>query len=305
MANELTVKVGSQSFQNPIIAASGTFGFGEEMRAYMDISTLGGISTKGFTRKPRAGNPAPRVAECTSGMLNAVGLQNPGLDYVIEHELPMMENAGATIIANIAGDEVDDYVYLCRALQNTAVKTIELNLSCPNVKSGCIVFGTEPEAIEALTKACVAVSEIPIWVKLTPNVTSIVACAEAAKNGGAAAVSLINTLMGMAIDLESRRPVLRNNTGGYSGPAVKPVALRMVNEIYRSVDIPIVGMGGIRTANDVLEFVMAGASAVQIGTATLIDPYILTKIIAELPAALEKIGARTVAELTGSLRLWD
>lgn len=305
MAIDLTVNVGTAQFKNPLIAASGTFGFGEEMRAYMDISALGGISTKGFTRKPKAGNPAPRVAECAAGMLNAVGLQNPGLEYVLEHELPRMTAAGATIIANVAGDEVEDYVFLCQALQNTAVHVIELNLSCPNVKSGCIVFGTQPEAIEMLTKACVAVSDKPIWVKLTPNVTSISAAAEAAKRGGASAVSLINTLLGMAIDLESRRPILRNNTGGYSGPAVKPVALRMVSEVYRNVDIPIVGMGGIRSANDVLEFLMAGASAVQIGTATLIDPYLPGKILQDLPAALARIGAQSAAELTGTLKLWD
>ncbi len=305
MAIDLTVKVGSAQFKNPLIAASGTFGFGEEMSQYMDISELGGISTKGFTRKPKAGNPAPRVAECAAGMLNSVGLQNPGLNYVLEHELPLMASKGASIIANVAGDEPEDYVYLCRALQNTAVQVIELNLSCPNVKSGCIIFGTQPAAIETLTSACVAVSDKPIWVKLTPNVTSISATAEAARRGGASAVSLINTLMGMAIDLETRRPILRNNTGGYSGPGIKPVALRMVNEVYRNVDIPIVGMGGIRSADDVLEFLMAGASAVQIGTATLIDPYLPSKILRDLPAALARIGAKSAAEISGTLKLWD
>ncbi len=305
MAIDLSVEVAGLKLKNPLIAASGTFGFGEEMSAYMDISGLGGVSTKGFTRLPRAGNPAPRVVECAAGMLNAVGLQNPGLDYVLEHELPMMQALGATIIANVAGEEVDDYVYVCQRLQNSGVSAIELNLSCPNVKSGCIVFGTDPQAIEYLTKACAAESDIPLWVKLTPNVSSVSACAEAAQKGGAQAVSLINTLMGMAIDLQSRRPVLRNNTGGYSGPAVKPVALRMVNEVYRNVDIPIVGMGGIASADDVLEFMLAGASAVQIGTATLVNPYLPKQIIADLPEALKRCKADSAAELTGSLKLWD
>ncbi len=302
---DLTVEVGPQTFKNPLIAASGTFGFGEEMQTFMDISRLGGISTKGFTPKPRAGNPSPRVAECKAGMLNSVGLQNPGLDYVIRHELPLMQRAGATIIANVAGDSLEDYVMMCEALQNSPVKCIELNLSCPNVKNGCIVFGTDPNMIEILTRACVEVSRIPLWVKLTPNVGSVSACAAAAKRGGAAAVSLINTLLGMAVDLETRRPVLRNNTGGYSGPGIKPVALRMVNEVYRSVDIPIVGMGGISTAEDVLEFIMAGASAVQIGTATLIDPMVFERVLADLPLVMFRYGIRSLKELRGSLKLWD
>lgn len=304
MAVTLKVKVGALELMNPLIMASGTFGFGEEMRAYMDIARLGGISTKGFTLRPRAGNPPPRVAECRAGMLNAVGLQNPGLEYVLEHELPAMARAGATIIANVAGSLPEDYVAVCRALQGSAVAAIELNLSCPNVSQGCMAFGSDPEAIERLTAACAAVSSIPLWVKLTPNVTSVTDCALAAERGGAAALSLINTLLGMAIDIESRRPVLRNNTGGYSGPAVKPVALRMVSEVYRAVKIPVVGMGGISCAEDVLEFLIAGAAAVQIGTATLVDPYLPARILEALPAALERIGARSAAELTGTLELW-
>lgn len=302
---DLSVKVDQVTLKNPLIAASGTFGFGREMAEFYDISALGGISTKGFTPFPRIGNQPPRVAECDCGMLNAVGLQNPGVEIVKKEELPFMRSANATIIANIAGDSIEDYIFLTEQLQDEEIAAIELNLSCPNVKEGCITFGSDAQAIKKVTAECVKRSRHPIWVKLTPNVTAIDEMAKAAEEGGASAVSLINTLLGMVIDIKTRRPVLHNNTGGYSGPAVKPVALRMVSEVYQAVSIPIVGMGGISSAEDVAAFMIAGASAVQIGTGLLIDPVLPWQIIEDLPLLCEKLEVENIAELTGTLKLWE
>ncbi len=300
---DLSVEVGDVRLKNPLIAASGCFGFGREASCFMDISELGGIAAKAVTRELRRGNPPVRVAETASGMLNAVGLQNPGIATYLEEELPFMEEAGVFIIQNIAGDTVEDYVELARALQPTSVPVLEMNLSCPNVAHG-LSFGADPELIREVVREVRAVWDRAIWVKLTPNITSITDAARAAKEAGADAVCLINTLLGMAIDAKSRRPVIRNNTGGLSGPAVKPIALRMVNEIYRNVDIPIVGMGGIVTAEDVMEFLIAGASAVQIGTANLLEPTIMSRMIPELETWLREQQVHSIASLTGTLELW-
>lgn len=300
---DLSVKVGEVELKNPLIAASGCFGFGRDAARYMDISALGGISAKAVTPLPRRGNPPVRVAETASGMLNAVGLQNPGIDAYLRDVLPFMEEHGVFIIQNIAGDSVEDYVNLARRLQPTSIPVLEMNLSCPNVKHG-LSFGADPALIREVVTAVRAVWDRALWVKLTPNITSIVAAARAAHEAGADAVSLINTLLGMAIDVKTRRPVIHNNTGGLSGPAVKPVALRMVSEIYRQVDIPIVGMGGIQSATDVIEFFLAGASAVQIGTANLIHPTIMPEILTDLENWLEAEGIERIADLTGQLELW-
>lgn len=300
---DLSVRVGEVELKNPLIAASGCFGFGRDAARYMDISKLGGIAAKAVTTEPRRGNAPVRVAETASGMLNAVGLQNPGIDAYLRNELPFMEAHDVFVIQNIAGDSVEDYVELARRLQPTSVSVLEMNLSCPNVQHG-LSFGADPKLILEVVTAVRAVWDRALWVKLTPNITSIVEAAEAARLGGADAVCLINTLLGMAIDIRSRRPVIRNNTGGLSGPAVKPVALRMVSEIYRNVDIPIVGMGGIQSATDVIEFLLAGASAVQIGTANLIHPTIMPDILADLEAWLAAEGIDRIADLTGTLELW-
>ncbi|NJP39512.1 dihydroorotate dehydrogenase [Oscillospiraceae bacterium HV4-5-C5C] len=300
---DLSVQVGPSRLKNPVVAASGTFGFGREAQAFMDLKRLGGISAKAVTVEPRLGNLPPRTAETASGLLNSVGLQNPGLQHYLAHELPFMQSAGFFIVQNIAGDTVEDYVQLAEALDQTAVQVIELNLSCPNVKHG-LSFGAKPPLIREVTAAVRKVTTKPLWVKLTPNVTSIAEAAQAAREGGADAVSLINTLLGLAIDWRSRRPILHNNTGGLSGPAVKPVALRMVNEVYRTVDLPIVGMGGIMTAEDVLEFMLAGASCVQVGTANLLHPQAMPQIIRDLERLCQEQGIARLSQLVGQLQLW-
>ncbi len=299
----LGVNVGGVKLKNPLIAASGCFGFGREAASFMDISNLGGLAAKAVTREMRRGNPPHRVAETASGMLNAVGLQNPGIERYLAEELPFMEEHGVFIIQNIAGDTVEDYVELAKRLQPTSVPVLELNLSCPNVAHG-LSFGADPKLIYEVVAAVRLVWDRALWVKLTPNITSISAAARAAKDAGADAVSLINTLLGMAIDAKTRRPVIHNNTGGLSGPAIKPVALRMVSEVYRNVDIPIVGMGGISTAEDVVEFMLAGASAVQIGTANLINPTMMPRLLAELENWLSREGINDISTLTGTLELW-
>jgi dihydroorotate dehydrogenase (NAD+) catalytic subunit len=302
---DLSTNVGSLLFQNPVIAASGTFGFGREMGKFMDLSCLGGICTKGMTLKPRAGNPPPRAAETASGMLNSVGLQNPGIQAFLSAELPFMREQGCRIIANIAGHTPEEYFEMCRILDGQPVDAIELNLSCPNVKEGCMTIGSDARMIEKLVSEARRMTRKPLWAKLTPNVTSIADMALAAEAGGADAVVLINTLLGMAIDWRSQRPVLRNNTGGLSGPAIKPVALRMVSESRRAVKIPIVGAGGVMNGNDVLEFMTAGASAVQVGTANLISPTACQDIINECSQLLEEAGEPCAAGLIGSLQLWE
>lgn len=302
---DLKVSVGSLELANPVIAASGTFGFGREMAQYQDLSLLGGISSKGLTMKPRAGNLPPRVAETSSGMLNSVGLQNPGLACFLDQELPYMKTLGCRVIANIAGHENEEYLEMCLQLEASSVDAIELNLSCPNVKAGCMLIGSDSRLIEQLVKAVRKVTSKPLWAKLTPNVTSISEMALAAEAGGADAVVMINTLLGLAIDRQTRRPILRNNTGGLSGPAIKPVALRMVAETYRAVKIPIVGLGGIMNGNDALEFMIAGASAVQIGTANLISPTACHDIIQEMEQIARTDGVKSLSEYIGSLELWN
>lgn len=298
------IRIGNLKLDNPFIAASGTYGFGREAAGMVDLSVWGGICSKGVTMEPRKGNPPPRVAETPSGMLNSVGLQNPGVRAFIETELPFMLAQKPAVIVNVAGSAAADYEAVCRLIDETDAPAIELNLSCPNVNAGCMSFGAEPTNVEAITRLIRDLTDKTILVKLTPNVTSIADAARAAEAGGADAVSLINTLLGMAVDAETRRPVLRNNTGGLSGPAVKPVALRMVQEVYRAVKIPIVGMGGISNAVDAAEFMIAGAAAVQIGTHNLISPAAISDIVRDFSRWLAGHGFRSAAELTGTLQLW-
>lgn len=301
---DLNVHVGSVQLNNPLIAASGTAGFGRELAAMYDLSAWGGISSKGVTRTPRIGNPTPRVAETASGMLNSVGLQNPGIEAFIRDEYPFMAASGTRVIVNVAGSSLEDYVESARLLNAVPIDAIELNLSCPNVRTGCMLIGSDPEQLKLVVQAVRAVTKHPIWAKLTPNVTSISRMAQAASDAGADAVVLINTLLGMAIDWRSRRPVLYNNTGGLSGPAIKPIALRMVQEVRQAVDLPIIGVGGIATADDVLEFMVAGASAVEIGTSVMITPSCCLRIRNELEHLLKREGLSSIRELTGTLRLW-
>ncbi len=298
------VIVGRVRLKNPVLAASGTFGFGAELAPYYDLSKLGGICTKGLTRHPRVGNPPPRIAETPSGMLNAVGLQNPGVDFFVKDILPTMLTYNTAIIANVAGNSREDYVDMVRILSATEVTVIELNLSCPNVRAGCMSIGTEPEQIIDVVASCRAVTDKPLWVKLTPNVTSIATVARAAEDAGADALVLINTLLGMAVDLTTERPVLRNNTGGLSGPAIKPVALRMVHEAYTHTNLPIVGLGGIASAEDALAFMLCGASAVQVGTASMIDPDLIFRLPRDMAAIAGAAGHGTLARYTGQLRPW-
>ena len=295
------IKIAGMTFANPVLAASGTFGFGEELAAFTDVSRLGGICLKGLTLQPRQGNPPVRIAETASGILNSVGLQNPGIDVFIREILPRIRHFKTNLIANIAGGTVEEYVEICRLLEETDIDAIELNLSCPNVKHGCLAFGSDPSMVELVTSAARAVTSKPLFVKLTPNVTDITLPAKAAENGGADAVSLINTLLSMAIDVKTRRPILANVTGGLSGPAVKPVALRMVYDVSKVVDIPVIGMGGIASGEDAASFLLAGATAVQVGTATLCNPNACCEIIDALSLYAESQGLASPAALTGQL----
>ena len=275
---------------NPIIPASGTFGFGYEFAELYDINILGTFSFKGTTRDPRFGNPTPRIAECTAGMINAVGLQNPGVERVISEELPKLKKCfDKKVMANVSGFSVEDYVYTCERLDSCEqVGWLEVNVSCPNVHGGGMSFGTSPEAAAEVVRAVKAKTEKPVIVKLSPNVTDIVAIAKACEAAGADGISLINTMLGMRINLKTKRPVIANTMGGFSGPAIFPVALRMVYQVSRAVNIPVVGMGGVSSAEDVIEMMLAGATAVEIGAANLIDPYACKKIIEDLPRAMEK-----------------
>ena len=287
--------------ENPVIPASGTFGFGYEFAQWYDINCLGAISVKGTTREPRFGNPAPRIAETGGGMLNAVGLQNPGIDKVLAEELPRLrEIYSKPIIHNISGFSLDEYVECCaKADASPYTDIIEVNVSCPNVHHGGMSFGTDPNMVHDVTKAVKAVCRKPVYLKLSPNVTDIVSIAKACAEGGADGLSLINTLMGMRIDLKKRAPILANTTGGLSGPAVFPVALRMVWQVYEAVDLPIIGMGGVSTAEDVVEMMLAGATAVQVGAANLVDPCACKKIIDGLPGVLERLDVNDINELIG------
>ena len=298
--NRLAIELPGLSLKNPIMPASGCFGFGKEYGQLYDLSLLGAIMIKSTTLEMRLGNPTPRVAETASGMLNAIGLQNPGLQGVLEGELPWLEQFDVPIIANVAGTETADYVEVAKMIsQAPNVKALELNISCPNVKCGGITFGTDPEIAKELTKAVKAVSSVPVYVKLSPNVTDIVAIAQAVEAGGADGITMINTLIGMRLDQKTGRPVIANGTGGLSGPAVKPVAIRMVYEVSKAVNIPIIGMGGVTEVDDIIDFMSAGASAVAVGTANFVNPFICPQIIEQLPAKLDKLGINHISELIG------
>ncbi|CAM3085849.1 dihydroorotate dehydrogenase [Filibacter tadaridae] len=298
--NRLAVELPGLQLKNPIMPASGCFGFGKEYGNLYDLSVLGAIMIKATTLEMRLGNPTPRVAETASGMLNAIGLQNPGLQGVLEEELPWLKQFDVPIIANVAGTETEDYVEVAKAVSAAPnVKALELNISCPNVKCGGITFGTDPEIAKELTKAVKAVSQVPVYVKLSPNVTDITAIAKAVEAGGADGITMINTLVGMRLDQKTGRPIIANGTGGLSGPAVKPVAIRMVYEVSKVVNIPIIGMGGISETADVIDFLSAGASAVAVGTANFVNPFICPTIIEELPAKLDELGIKHISELIG------
>ena len=302
MAN-LQVEICGVKFKNPVIAASGTFGFGREFNLLYDISVLGGISTKGMTLEPRQGNPVPRIAEGSSVILNAVGLQNPGVDHFINVDLPFLKKKGVAVIANVAGKTLEDYGQICARLDGL-VDMVELNISCPNVRAGGMALGIRPENINEVTKLAKSnLTKTPLIVKLSPNVESIATNARAAEDGGADCISLINTLTGMVIDIERRKPIIANNTGGVSGAGIKPIALRMVYEAAHAVKIPVIGMGGITSGEDAIEFMMAGASAVQVGTANFSDGNAMPKIIAGMNKWLDRHNIGSVSEIVNTLTL--
>jgi dihydroorotate dehydrogenase (NAD+) catalytic subunit len=299
----LDVQLPGLQLKNPVMPASGCFGFGREFSEVYDLNLLGSIMIKAATVEPRFGNPTPRVAETPAGMLNAIGLQNPGLEKVISEELTWLAQYDVPIIANVAGSTVEDYVEVAKEISKSPnVHALELNISCPNVKTGGIAFGTIPEVAKDLTRKVKDVSEVPVYVKLSPNVTNIVDMAKAVEAGGADGLTMINTLIGMRIDIKTARPIIANRTGGLSGPAIKPVAIRMIHEVSQQVDLPIIGMGGIQSAEDVIEFFYAGASAVAVGTANFVDPFICPTIIEELPELLKSLGYDHISQCTG--RSW-
>jgi len=301
---DLKIKIQKLELKNPVMTASGTFGYGEEYTDFFDISKLGGIIVKGITIKPREGNPYPRMAETASGMLNAVGLQNKGVDYFIKNIYPEIKNYDTNIIVNINGSTIEDYILLAEKINELdKIPAIELNISCPNVKEGGMVFGTNCSSAIAVTEAVRKAYNKTLIVKLSPNVTDITEIAKAVEEAGADSISLINTLLGMAINAETRKPVLSTITGGLSGPAVKPVALRMVWQVYKAVKVPVIGLGGIMNASDVIEFILAGASAIQVGTANFIDPQITVKIIDGIEEYLNRHKIDSITELIGSLEV--
>lgn len=297
----LSVNLCGEELDNPVIPASGTFGYGYEFAELYDINCLGTFSFKGTTKEPRFGNPTPRIAECTAGMINAVGLQNPGVDKVISEELPKLRKCfGKKVMANVSGFSIDEYAYTCERLDSQEqVGWLEVNVSCPNVHGGGMSFGTDPKAAAQVTKAVKAVTKKPVIIKLSPNVTDIVSIAKACKDAGADGISLINTLLGMRIDLRTKKPVIANTMGGFSGSAIFPVALRMVYQVSSAVNIPVVGMGGVSSAEDVIEMMLAGATAVEIGAANLVDPFICKKIVEALPAAADKYNINELKDIIG------
>ena len=300
---DLSVDICGVNFKNPVIAASGTFGFGKEFDEIYDISVLGGISTKGLTLEPRLGNPTPRIAEGRGVILNAVGLQNPGVEVFLRDDLEFLKSKNIAVIANVAGSSLSDYEKICARLDGL-VDLIELNISCPNVKCGGMAFGIRPESVKEVTRASKgALKKTPLIVKLSPNVESIAVNALAAQEGGADAVSLVNTFTGMVIDIERRRPLIANNTGGVSGAGIMPIAVRMTHEVCSAVTVPVIGMGGITCVEDALQFIIAGASAVQVGTANFTDTLAMPKIIAGLNAWLDGHGIGNINELRGTLKL--
>jgi dihydroorotate dehydrogenase (NAD+) catalytic subunit len=297
----LEVNLGPLRLKNPVLAASGTFGFGEEYDSFFELEKLGAVIVKGLTLRPRQGNPPPRIAETPAGMLNAIGLQNPGLEAFLEKELPRLRDINAAVIVNIAGDTEADYLTLARELsESTGILALELNLSCPNVKEGGIFFGTSVDVMSRLIRKVRRICHLPLIVKLSPNVTDIVELAEAAESSGADILSLINTLKGMVIDVSKRRPLLGNITGGLSGPAIRPIAVRMVYEVYRSVKIPIIGLGGITNLDDALQFFLAGARAVAVGSASFIDPYTIPRLISDLQIFMKSEGLQSLDEIVGA-----
>ena len=299
----LSVEIAGIQFQNPVLTASGTFGYGLEYTDFIDLNLLGGIVVKGLSIKPSHGNSPPRMVETASGMLNAIGLQNIGVEVFINEKLPLLKKFNANIIVNFFGDTQDEYVLAAERLNDvTEIAALEMNISCPNVEKGGMTFGTDPKITEELVRKVRKVTSLPLIVKLSPNVTNIVVMAKAAVNGGADALSIINTLLGMAIDIKTRCPMLANVTGGLSGPAIKPVALRMVWQVAKAVDIPIIGIGGIMNAQDALEFIIAGASAVQVGTANFIDPSISVKILEGIKNYCQKDKIGDIKDLIGTLR---
>ena len=300
----LKVNLCGVDLDNPIIPASGTFGFGYEFAELYDINVLGTFSFKGTTKDPRFGNPTPRIAECPNGMINAVGLQNPGVEKVISVELPKLAKCfNKPVMANVSGFSIEDYAYTCEKLdKEEQVGWLEVNISCPNVHGGGMSFGTSPEAAAEVTRAVKAVTTKPVIIKLSPNVTDIVAIAKACEEAGADGISLINTLLGMRIDLKTRKPVIANKMGGFSGPAIFPVAVRMVYQVAHAVSIPVVGMGGVSSAEDVIEMMLAGATAVEIGAANLVDPMASKKIIEDLPRVMEKYGIENLSDIIGGVK---
>ncbi len=290
-------------FKNPIVTASGTFGFGEEYDEYVSIDEYGGFGAKGLTRYPREGNKPPRIAETPSGILNSVGLQNPGVEYFSEHIMPSLAKRDTNVIANMSGNTVEEYCEMAEILSETDTAIIEMNISCPNVKHGGLAFGTDPKTVYELTKAVKKHSKKPLVVKLSPNVTSITDIAKAAEDGGADGLSLINTLLGMKIDIDTRRPILANNMGGLSGPCVKPVAVRMVYQVHNAVKIPIIGMGGIMCAEDVIEFMLAGASLAALGTGLFVNPCLITEVKEGIERYMNKHGITDINDIIGKVTL--
>ena len=301
---KLSVNLCGVQLDNPVIPASGTFGYGYEFAELYDINCLGTFSFKGTTKDPRFGNPTPRIAECTAGMINAVGLQNPGVDKVISEELPKLKACfHKPVMANVSGFSVEDYAYTCERLdKEEQVGWLEVNVSCPNVHGGGMSFGTNPEAAAEVTRAVKAVTKKPVIIKLSPNVTDIVSIAKACEDAGADGISLINTLLGMRIDLRTKKPVIANKMGGFSGSAIFPVAVRMVYQVANAVKIPVVGMGGVSSAEDVIEMMLAGATAVEIGAANLVNPYICRDIVNDLPAVMEKYRINRLDEIIGGAK---
>ncbi len=301
---KLSVRLCGIELDNPVIPASGTFGFGYEYAELYDINCLGTFSFKGTTKEPRFGNPTPRIAECTSGMINAVGLQNPGVEKVISQELPKLKACfSKPVMANVSGFSIEDYAYTCALLdKEPQVGWLEVNVSCPNVHGGGMSFGTSPEAAAEVTRAVKAVTTKPVIIKLSPNVTDIVAIAKACEEAGADGISLINTMLGMRIDLKTKKPVIANTMGGFSGPAIFPVAVRMVYQVARAVKIPVIGIGGVSSAEDVIEMLLAGATAVEVGAANLVNPYACRDIIADLPRVMETYKINTLSEIIGGVK---
>lgn len=300
---DLSVDIKGIKFDNPVIAASGTFGFGREFKDYVDLNMIGGIAVKGLTLEPRQGNRPPRIAETPAGILNSVGLQNPGVEAFIRDEIPFLKKYKTKIIANIAGNTIEDYCKMAEMLSEEDIDGIELNVSCPNVKRGCVAFGTTPAGINEITKNVRKYCKKPLIVKLTPNVTDIKEVAKAAEDAGADAISLINTILGMAIDIHKKRPILANNMGGLSGPAVKPIAVRMVYEVAQTVNLPVIGMGGISGGDDAVEFLLAGASAVMVGTYNFVNPTACVDVVNGIKKYMETYGHKSVYDIIGKVSM--